>query len=251
MQRYFVPADQITGNSVTVTGEDARHITKVMRFREGEQIIVSDGQGKDVTAAITLLSSERVEGQIIGEISEKRELPVRVTIAQSLPKGDKMDMVIQKGTELGAASFFPYVSARSVVRLDDKKEEKRGERWRKIAKEAAEQAHRSLIPDISSVFSWRQLLDESRNYDAAVLAYEQENSYTLHRVLAQCSEGAKILLVIGPEGGFSEEEVQQAQESGFHVVSLGKRILRTETAGLYALACVSYHFEQIGGQSGE
>ncbi len=249
MQRYFVNPEQMDNNTVTISGSDVHHIIRVMRFREGQSIVVSNGQGRDVIARIDQLSEadDVITATIERDVEpfEQRELPVRVSIAQSLPKSDKMDWIIQKGTELGAFQFVPFVSGRTIVRLNDKKEKQRIERWHKIAKEAAEQSHRSILPRIGSVLNWDQLLKIRSRFDLAVIAYENEQAVTLYEAISDFTAGSSIIMVIGPEGGFSREEVEQAVAAGFQPVSLGKRILRTETAALYGLSCLSYHYEQI------
>lgn len=244
MQRYFVDSEQMNDTTVLITGEDVNHMVKVMRFRAGEKVICCNGKGRDVLAEIANIAPNQVELNILEELDVLRELPLQVTIAQGLPKGDKMDYIIQKGTELGAFSFWPFTSRYTVVKLDEKKEKKRVERWGKIAKEAAEQSHRSMVPTISSPLGWRELLAKAGNFDYALFAYEKEVETPLSRVLQGIPKGASILLVIGPEGGFSEEEAREAEEVGMKRVSLGRRILRTETASLYGLSCISYEFER-------
>jgi 16S rRNA (uracil1498-N3)-methyltransferase len=185
----------------------------------------------------------------VEHLESDRELPIHVSLAQGIPKGDKMDWVIQKGTELGANEFVPFTSSRTIVQLDAKKETKRLERWGKIAKESAEQAHRSIVPQFTSVKSWKQLMAYNNQFDLVLLGYENESSRTIHQALEDLPEDAKrILLIIGPEGGFSSSEVDDAMEAGIQVVMLGKRILRTETAGLYGLSSISYYFEMVRGR---
>ncbi|MFT9848622.1 16S rRNA (uracil(1498)-N(3))-methyltransferase [Aneurinibacillus sp. REN35] len=244
MQRYFVDPSQMDEQFVTITGDDVNHIVRVMRSRPGDEVICCSGLGRDVRGAIDVIESDHVRVRILEEGLANRELPVQVTIAQGLPKGDKMELVIQKGTELGAFSFCAFTSMRTVVKLDDKKEKKRIERWQKIAKEAAEQSHRSRVPDVMNVLSWRELLASAPRFHYALFAYEKEEMATLRRALSSVPAGSTILLVIGPEGGFDEKEVAEAEAAGFVSVSLGRRILRAETAPLYALSCMSYAFEQ-------
>ncbi|MCP1356022.1 16S rRNA (uracil(1498)-N(3))-methyltransferase [Aneurinibacillus migulanus] len=244
MQRYFVDPSQMDEQYVMITGDDVNHIARVMRSRAGDEIICCNGQGRDVRGAIKEIGADAVRVRILEEDLPSRELPVQVTIAQGLPKGDKMELVIQKGTELGAFSFCVFTSLRTVVKLDDKKEKKRRERWQKIAKEAAEQSHRSRVPDIANMLTWRELLASASQFHYALFAYEKEETATLRRALSGVPSGSRVLLVIGPEGGFDEKEVIEAETAGFVSVSLGRRILRAETAPLYALSCVSYEFEQ-------
>lgn len=233
----------MSSGTVTIVGDDVNHIVKVMRARAGDEIICCNGLGRDVKAVIESLGAEEVTARIVEENLPSREMPVYVTIAQGLPKSDKIEFVIQKGTELGAFSFLPFTSQRTVVKLDDKKEKKRRERWQKIAKEAAEQSHRSRVPVVQNVCSWRGLLALAPEFDYALFAYEKEEG-ALARSLQDIPPGSRVLLVVGPEGGFDESEVKEAEDAGMRIVSLGRRILRTETAALYGLSCISYQFER-------
>lgn len=243
MQRYFVSPEQMMGNQIRFQGDDLHHIAKVMRSNPGDQVIVSDGTGRDFLARLSIVSKDEVIAEVIDEIRESRELPVHITLAQGLAKGEKMDLIVQKATELGVTEIIPFTSSRTIVKLDDKKEKNRITRWRKIAKEAAEQSHRSRIPDISDVVTFNELIQYGRGMDLTLIAYERENQGRFPKYLEDLSSGSKILLVIGPEGGFSEEEIALAVQNRFFSVTLGKRILRTETAGIVALAYCTYHFE--------
>ncbi|RXT14815.1 16S rRNA (uracil(1498)-N(3))-methyltransferase [Ammoniphilus sp. CFH 90114] len=250
MQRYFVDQKNVAPDrqEIIIVGDDVAHITKVMRSTVGTRFICCDEQGSCYVCKVEGMEKDKVICRMEEQLLESRELPIKITIAQGLPKGDKMEMVIQKGTELGAHVFVPFTSSRTVVQLDAKKEQKRVERWSKIAKEAAEQSHRQFVPSIQPLHSWKQLLNLAKEYDVALLAYENEQAGTLHEAFGRLQAGSRVLLAIGPEGGFSELEVREAMEYGFLSVSLGKRILRTETAALYGLSCISYYYEQLGGR---
>jgi 16S rRNA (uracil1498-N3)-methyltransferase len=247
MQRYFIRPAQMKDQIVHITGDDVNHIMKVMRSSVGDRVICCNGEDRCAIAVIQRLSKEEVECRVEQQLHEHRELPVDVTIAQALPKGDKMELVLQKATELGAKGFIPYVSARTIVHLDDNKAKKRQERWGKIVKEAAEQAHRSFLPIVHSIKSWRDLLACTGDYDVSILAYENENKQTLHDVLKQYPMNSRILLIIGPEGGFTPTEAKEALQHGMQSAMFGKRILRTETASLYGLSAISYYYELVGG----
>lgn len=254
MQRYFIPPEQFQEGIVIITGEDARHIGKVMRGRPGDKVIVSDGLAREALAEIEHIEQDRVTAAVIEMLEMTSEPRVKVTIAQSLPKGDKMETVIQKCTEIGAHAFVPFLSARTVVQYDAKKEGKRLDRWRKIAKEAAEQSHRNRIPDIAAPLSWKELLASFAGYDLVCYCYEKEHGRQLRDVIApfmeqssQQGEHPRILLVVGPEGGFTEEESMAAENAGARSTGLGPRILRAETAGMAALACILYESGEMGG----
>ncbi|WP_289142249.1 16S rRNA (uracil(1498)-N(3))-methyltransferase [uncultured Brevibacillus sp.] len=246
MQRYFAEPHLFTEQEITIIGDDVHHIVNVMRARVGEEILVSDGAGKTVRAKLVSLSPKEVKADVVEVLGDESELPIRVTIGQGLPKGEKMEWILQKGTELGAYSFFPFSSERTIVKLDAKKEAKKLERWRKIVKEAAEQSHRAVLPELLSPVSFREALQAASSYTKCAIAYEKEGSTTLHQVLEDMSVDDSLLVLVGPEGGFSADEVAQAEKMGFLTVSLGPRILRTETASQYILACASYQFERKG-----
>ncbi|WP_068784906.1 16S rRNA (uracil(1498)-N(3))-methyltransferase [Paenibacillus phocaensis] len=253
MQRYFVEPAQFRGQDVTIAGEDARHIGRVMRAKPGDKLIVSDGVSREVLAEITSIEPQQVTAAILEELAGSGEPWLQVTVAQSLPKGDKMETVIQKCTEIGAASFLPFLSERTVVQYDSKKEEKRLARWQKIAKEAAEQAHRSRVPAVESPVKWEKLLAALPDYDLICLCYEKEEGQQLRDVLkpfaaALAPDAAvKVAVIVGPEGGFTEAEVQEAEAAGAVSVGLGRRILRTETAAMAALTCIMYESGEMGG----
>ncbi|MFZ4451975.1 16S rRNA (uracil(1498)-N(3))-methyltransferase [Salibacterium aidingense] len=245
MQRYFVPPEQMSEQDVRITGEDVKHIAKVMRLKSGDKIICLNNQGRQTLCEITSMETNVVTAVVLKELHEQAELPVSITIAQSLVKGDKLEFVIQKGTELGASSFYLYSGERSVVKWESSKVKKKLERLRKIAKEAAEQAERLFVPDVLYYHSTEMMLEKSFSFDAAVYLYEEQARHGQHHDLADVLHPmpSSILAVIGPEGGISEKEAVAWKSSGCRAVSLGPRILRSETAPLYLLSALSYHYE--------
>lgn len=262
MQRYFVAPEQFREDAVTITGEDAHHASRVMRMKPGDKVIVSDGESRTVLAAITVIGQQEVTAGIVEELPQDSEPAWHVAIAQSLPKGDKLELVIQKGTEIGAAEFLPFQSERNIVQYDAKKEAKRLERWAKIAKEASEQSHRHRIPPVSSVRSWKELLAIIPGFDLTIFCYEREGDAAHGVGLRSVLDGfrrdklagmpedrmPRVLLIVGPEGGFSEREASEAEAAGAVIAGLGKRILRTETAGIVGLTCVLYEAGEMGGE---
>ena len=247
MQRYFVEGNQIADRVVTIIGDDVKHINRVMRMNEGDELIINDNNARTVLAVITSQTEEQVQAEIVEELNPNTELPVQVTIAQGLPKGDKLELIVQKGTELGAFAFLPYAASRSIVKWDKKKAEKKIDRLAKIAKEAAEQSYRERIPTIYDVHSLHQLVQKLPEFDLVIVAYEESakkgEQAQLAKSLNSVSPGSKILIIIGPEGGLESDEVDRFLEAKAVVCGFGPRILRTETAALYALAAISYHFE--------
>ncbi len=252
MQRYFIAREQFTDTSVQITGDDAHHIINVMRSHAGEQLICSNGVDREVLVQITEMQKGLVLATIVEELTMDHEPGVEVWIAQSLPKGDKMESVIQKCTEIGAARFIPFVSERTIVQYDGRKELKRIERWQKIAKEAAEQAHRNRIPNIDTSLTFKQLLDRVQQVDLALFCYEKEAGLRLKDVLQKTEVGPQAgkvriyLLIVGSEGGFTEDEMVKAEAAGCKSISLGSRILRTETAALVGLTCIMYETGEMG-----
>jgi 16S rRNA (uracil1498-N3)-methyltransferase len=249
LQRYFV-TKSINDQQFIIGGEDRHHIINVMRMQIGDRIICVDSIGKIAECKIAEVTEQQVVASIILWKEETPELPIQITIASGLPKGDKLEWIIQKGTELGAHKFLPFAAARSVVKWDEKKAAKKVERWQKIAKEAAEQSHRALIPEISNPVNLKALLQESNQYDYKLVAFEDESrsgeTSVFSSTLQKIKEGESLLMIFGPEGGLAQEEIKLLKENGFLLCGLGPRILRTETAPLYALAAVSYQFELLG-----
>lgn len=253
MQRYFVTPEQFNDSTVRIDGEDARHIAKVMRGKAGDKLIVSDGISREALVEIAIIEIGEVTVNILEALEMTHEPRVKITVAQSLPKADKMETVIQKCTEIGAVSFIPFLSERTIVQYDERKESKRLERWRKICKEAAEQAHRNIVPEVSSPLTWKKLLQSFGEYDAVYFCYEKEEGLQLRSAAAPWvsaltpQSSGKVMIVVGPEGGFSPEECLGAEEAGALSVGLGRRILRCETAGMVAAACILYESGEMGG----
>jgi 16S rRNA (uracil1498-N3)-methyltransferase len=249
MQRYFLSKEQFKDAYVMIDGEEAKHIIRVMRMGVGDLIVCCDNEGDCYLCNISEMFSDTVIANVVERIKKNVELPIEVTIAHGLPKGDKLELVIQKGTELGAASFMPFQAERSIVKWDDKKEKKKIERWNKISKEASEQSHRQYVPRVEMVQTFKQLIQRFHLYSYVIVAYEEEakndEKSRFHLTLSQMKLGDSLLLVVGPEGGFSDREVKVMCEAGATSCALGPRILRSETAPLYGLAAISYHFELL------
>ncbi|MDN3426860.1 16S rRNA (uracil(1498)-N(3))-methyltransferase [Microbacterium sp. APC 3898] len=245
MQRYFIEGKIPENRIVVITGDDAKHIAKVMRQTAGDYLIaVMEGEAhlsKIVTADFD------VEVELGEKLETQVELPKKVTIACGLPKGDKLDLITQKATELGMYALLPFAAERSIVKWDSSKSGKKIGRLQKIAKEAAEQSHRTHIPEIHPVHSFKQLMVQAETYDTVIVAYEEEardgNRTRFAEILKALYDKDSVLIVFGPEGGISESEVAALKNFGAVFTSLGPRILRTETAPLYALAAISCEFE--------
>ncbi|ANU11241.1 16S rRNA (uracil(1498)-N(3))-methyltransferase [Planococcus antarcticus DSM 14505] len=245
MQRYFIKGEIPENRIVTITGDDAKHIAKVMRQKVGD-CLVAVMEGEAYFSKI-LSADFDVEVELGETLQVQVEMPKRVTIACGLPKGDKLDLITQKATELGMYALMPFSAERSIVKWDNSKSEKKVERLQKVAKEAAEQSHRTHVPQIHSIHSFKQLLSKAESYDAVIVAYEEEarqgDRKRFAEILKSLYDKDSVLIVFGPEGGISEAEVAALKSIRAIFASLGPRILRTETAPLYALAAISYEFE--------
>ncbi|MFD1736622.1 16S rRNA (uracil(1498)-N(3))-methyltransferase [Bacillus salitolerans] len=250
MQRYFVPTSHFNENTVYISGDDVHHISRVMRMIEGDRVYCCNDLGETCISEITKITNEEIELHVVEWLENSAELSVRVSIASGLPKGDKLELIIQKATELGAHQFVPFNAARSIVKWDEKKGDKKIERWNKISKEAAEQSHRSIVPLVQKPISIDELIRISPSFDYKMVAYEEEakegEKAKFVQLLSQMKAGQSLLAVFGPEGGLTDKEVLKLNEAGFLSCGLGPRILRTETAPLYVLSAVSYHFELQG-----
>lgn len=245
MHRFFVP--QLYNEEMTISGVDARHISKVLRMQPGAQVQIVSDDGVSALAEIVAIDSEQVTVRCIEKLSESREPRVRLILAQGLAKGEKMDFIIQKAVEMGAYSVVPVAMEHSVVRLDGPKADKKVERWQKIAESAAKQSKRDIIPQIQPVQSVAKML-ENNDCSTKIIAYECEDRLSLKTALRKAEEKGitDLLLIIGPEGGISEHELELAKNAGAMAVSLGKRILRAETAGLVAISAIFYETGDLG-----
>lgn len=246
MPKFFVSPDKIFGGRITIDTEDVQHITKVLRLSEGDVITVSDSTGTDYEAEILELSKSSVQCGILSEKKNDSESNISVTIYQALPKGTKMEYIIQKNTELGVVKIVPCALTRCVVKLDGKDAKKKCERWQKIADEAAKQSGRGVIPEIGDVIGFKEAVEEMKKSDLYFVPYESEENTGLKSILKDRTDAVNISFMIGPEGGFAPEEIAYIDEKGIKRVTLGPRILRTETAGEATLSMVMYELGDMG-----
>ena len=246
MHRFFVP--QLYAEEMYIEGVDARHISKVLRMQPGTQLQIVSDDGVSALAEITAIDSERVTVRCLEKLAESHEPRVKLVLAQGLAKGEKMDFIIQKAVEMGAYSVIPVAMEHSVVRLDGAKAAKKVERWQKIAESAAKQSKRDIIPQVQPVQSMAEMLAKC-TCQTKILAYECEDRLSLKAALRAAGEAGgitELLLIIGPEGGISEGELEQARQAGAVPVSLGRRILQAETAGLVAISAIFYETGDLG-----
>ncbi|MFQ6131283.1 MAG: 16S rRNA (uracil(1498)-N(3))-methyltransferase [Armatimonadota bacterium] len=246
MARVFVAADSITEDSLSLAGSQARHLRTVMRLQPGDTFGAVDDTGREHTVRITYLSSELLRGAIIESHEVDTEPRARLTVLQAMPKGRNMALVIQKCTELGVARIAPMVTERVVVRLEQAKADKRRERWQRIAFEAARQCGRTVVPEVTSVAPFPEALRIAAEDDMALILSEHGPARALDEVIKSGLRVDSLSLAVGPEGGFSQRELELALEAGLLAVSLGPRILRTETAAIAATAVCLYALGEMG-----
>lgn len=246
MYQFFVEDWQVADSSVTIEGSDVNHIRNVLRMKAGEKVRISTSSGKNYFCRLSEIGEAMVQADILEELSEGTELPNKIYLFQGLPKGDKMELIIQKAVELGAYEIIPVSMKNCVVKLDAKKAENKVRRWKEIAKSAAKQSKRSLIPEIRTPLTYPQAVEAAKELDIVLVPYENERGMAATKeAVEQLKAGQSIGIFIGPEGGFASEEIELAKKEGMQLISLGKRILRTETAGLATLAVLAYHLETL------
>lgn len=244
--RVFVSSDSISGDKIRISGEDVKHITKVLRLTINDKIVVCDGLGKDYQVVITDIDNKSIETKVIDVSESKGEPPVNITLYQGLPKSDKLEYIIQKAVEMGVYEVVPVITKRTVVKIKDYKSEKNKlSRWQRIAYEAAKQSMRGRIPKVSAPVHLEEAIEQMKKADLRIFAYEQEKCNKLKNMLEIGEKIRNIGILIGPEGGFEEEEVIKCKLANLIPATLGPRILRTETAGLFILSILIYKFGNI------
>ena len=249
MPRFFVQKEQLTQETVTIYGDDAHHISRALRMAAGEQITVCDMQSNEYLCELTEFLPDRVCARILSRGHSDTEPPYYAHVYQALPKGDKLDSIIQKSVECGASAITTFSSERCVVKMKDANEEKKLERRRRIASEAAKQSGRGALPEVRPTLGFSQAIEEASRADIPLFCYEGETDQTLSQVLRQkkaewnMDKLPIISVVVGSEGGFSQKEANEAKKAGMIPIGLGKRILRTETAASFVLSCLVYELE--------
>lgn len=246
MPRFFIKENQIKNNKITIIGEDVNHIKNVIRKQIGDIIeICNQDNEKSYKCEIEKIEEKQITTKIIEEL-KSQESNIKVDIYQGLPKAEKMELIIQKSVELGANAIIPVNMKRCVVKLDSKSEEKKIERWQKISESAAKQCGRNNIPEVKHLVNIKDICNKIKDYDAMIVAYENEKENTLKQELTKLKnkqKNLKIGIVIGPEGGLEENDVKLLKESGAKIITLGHRILRTETVALNMLSIIMYELE--------
>lgn len=245
MYHFFAKKENIFENYILIDGDDVKHLRNVLRIRPGERIIMSSGENIDYYCVVSDIEEDRIIVSIESIDKEGRELPVRIYLFQGLPKGDKMEFIIQKAVELGAYEIVPVAMKRSVVKLDSKKSESKVKRWNLIAESAAKQSKRSVLPLVNNVMTFKQAAEYAKKLDIVLMPYECADGMQLTKELINSIRpGQSVGIFIGPEGGFDGEELTAAHDNKFSIITLGKRILRTETAGMMLLSVLMYNLEE-------
>lgn len=245
MHHFFVTPQQISGDKIRIEGGDVNHMKNVLRMKLHEKAEISDGESRTYLCEVEAYEEDVVVLHILEEMEADTEPASKLYLFQGLPKSDKMELIVQKAVELGVYQVIPVAMKRSVVRLDDKKAAKKADRWNSIAESAAKQAGRSRIPEVTMPLSYNEALKMAEELDVTLLPYELAGGMEVTReVIRQIKSGQSVGIFIGPEGGFEPEEVDAAVSMGAKVITLGRRILRTETAGLATLAVLMFELEQ-------
>ncbi len=242
MNRFYVPPKNIQDNKVFMPEEHINHIKNVLRMKPGNSCVIFDGSGAEYTVKLTKIQSNSIEGEITGKSDLPTAEKVKVVLVQGMAKGEKMDLIIQKCSEIGVDVFIPCRCARTIVKLDQAGAARKQERWQKIAQAAAEQSHSRTLPIVEPVADFASLLKQIKPGQLALIPWEDEKSTSIKKILKNTTVDT-ITIFIGPEGGFSDQEIAIAKEAGVIPVSLGPRILRTETAGIVTAAIIRYELD--------
>ena len=244
MYHFFVEEKQVNGENAYISGSDVNHIVNVLRMKIGEELLISVKGDWDYLCKIEEIENDRVNLKVL-ESMEQRELPIKLTLLQGIPKSDKLEMIIQKAIELGVSNIIPVKTNRVVVKIDEKKTQAKVNRWNAIAESAAKQSKRSIIPKVLKPQTLDNALEIVKDYGVKLLPYENADGIKKTKdILNSLDSKNNIAVFIGPEGGFEEAEVKKSTDSGFEVITLGKRILRTETAGLALLSNIMIRLEE-------
>jgi 16S rRNA (uracil1498-N3)-methyltransferase len=245
MYRFYVEPEQIQDKEIRITGSDVNHIKNVLRMKPGEKIIICNGQGKDFYCIIKAEEGGQITAEILRISDTDTELSGKIYLFQGVPKKDKMELIIQKAVELGVYEIIPVMTKRTVVKLEDKrKEQKKIERWQAISASAAKQSGRGIIPKVADTMTFKEALKTAKSMDLKVIPYENAEDIKKTREIIQSINSSQAIgIIIGPEGGFEDNEVKEAIEAGILPITLGRRILRTETAGLAVLSMIMLQME--------
>lgn len=247
MHKFFVMPKNIKDNRAYIDGDDVKHIYKVLRLKAEDRVLINNCEGKEYVGEIVEVNKSEVVVELVEEVDVNNESNLSITLYQGLPKSVKMDYIVQKGTEIGIRNITPVVTERVVVK-SEMVEFKKTDRWRRIALEACKQCKRSIIPDINEPLEFDELLNQLKSFDIIVVPYENEEGFGIKKMCSNLGrEIHTAAVIIGPEGGFEESEIEKLKDLGAYIVTLGPRILRTETAGIVAASILQYELGDLGG----
>ena len=241
MSRFFAPKENVKGDSIYIDGQEARHILNVMRLKENDKVIVFDGTGKEYTGFVKTVHPKSLVVEVVSTKTPKIEELPEITLAQSMPKKEKMEHIVEKATELGVRNIVPIISERTIVKVEKEKAINKVARWKKIAQESAKQCGRTDVPEIKDIQKFYNIIDSVNNFDLAIVACLSEDNTSLKEAISDFRTG-KIIVFIGPEGDFTPDEIEMAKNTNCKFVSLGKRVLKSDTAGLFLLSVLNYEF---------
>ena len=251
MHKFFTPKELINGDVAKIIGDDVKHIYKVLRISEGEKVTLNNCEGIEYLGKVISVSKQEVLIEILEKLEDNNESDIKIYLFQGLPKSQKMDLIVQKGTELGITEFIPTITHRVDVKL--KGEFKKLDRLNRIALEAAKQSKRSIIPKVSEPIEFNAVLERINSLDLLIVPYENANNFGIKTLINELRKEnnidniKNIGIFVGPEGGIEEDEIERLKDKGAHIVTLGKRILRTETAGFVATSLIQYELSDLGG----
>jgi 16S rRNA (uracil1498-N3)-methyltransferase len=246
MHKFFVSKNNIVGDKAVIDGDDVKHIYKVLRLENGDKVNINNCEGKEYLGEIISIDKKEVKVNLLEELKVSNESNLNIVLFQGLPKSTKMDLIVQKGTELGMSEITPIITERVIVK-NEMGEFTKTERWKRIALEACKQSKRSLIPEINTPIEFKVLLEKTKEFDLVVVPYESAEDYGIKELIESIDYEVKnVAIVIGPEGGFEDSEIKELMENGSKVVTLGPRILRTETAGFVCATLLQYELGDMG-----
>lgn len=248
MHKFFTPSEYVFGDYAKIIGDDVKHIYKVLRLSEGEEVVLNDCNGTEYLAKINEVTKSEVILDIVKKLDLNNESNIEIVLFQGMPKAQKMDLIVQKGTELGITKFVPLITDRVDVKL--KGDFKKLDRLNRIALEACKQSKRSIIPRVLEPIKINDLIKEIKEFDLLIVPYENKEDFGIKSLMKDLDKNSikRIGIVVGPEGGFEEAEIEKLKTEGAYIITLGKRILRTETAGFVATSLIQYELGDLGGK---
>lgn len=250
MHKFFVKKELISDNIAVIEGDDVKHIYKVLRLNTGDKVSINDGEGTEYLGKIIEINKKQVLAELLEKLPINNESPINIYLYQGIPKSSKMDLIVQKAVELGAKKITPLITERVVVK-SELGEFKKLDRWNRIAVEACKQCKRSLVPKISTPIHFKELVSKIKDMDLVVVPYENEEGFGIKNLVSIIDKNIKnVAVVIGSEGGFEQSEIDILKDKGAYVVTLGPRILRTETAGFVCVTLLMYELGDLGGLGG-